>query len=147
MSDHDSAPTREYTPQDYAWLANAYMLKAYEHLKVLRETRDERHTSMAQACYRQAAQLYLIAAIRFVDQPVVPPAGKLPSVDDLLPQLQGRLRYEAEAALRVAASALTRHYWRDFAEALRHRFERAEPALFQDRVMLPPDADASQQLS
>jgi hypothetical protein len=143
MSDPSNVPTRDYSAQDYALLANAYLLKSYEHVKELRDTRAERHSAMAQGCYRQAAKLYLMAALKYQQQPVPAPSGPLPSVDDLLPRLQGRLRFEAEGALRVASAAVTRHYWRDFAEALRHRFERAEPSMFQDRVVPVPEDDES----
>jgi hypothetical protein len=131
MSDANAGEAR-YTARDYAVLANAYLLRSYDHIKRLRETRDERLSALAHACYRQSATLFLMAAARFHDVPVPPPSDRLPSVDDLLPLLKGRLRFEAEAALRTASAALTRHYWRDFAEALRQRFERAEPALFID---------------
>jgi hypothetical protein len=143
MSDLHGSHSHAYSARDYALLANAYLLRSYEHLKQLRETRDDRYSGMAHACYQQAVQLFLMAAIRFDGRPVAAPSGTLPTVDDLLPQLRGRLRYEAEVALRIATSALTRHYWRDFAEALRQRFERAEPSLFQDpNLVLDLDVSA-----
>jgi len=132
MSDLKGEHARQYAARHYALLANAYLLRSYDHIKRLRETRDERLSALAHACYRQSVQLFLMAGARFDGVPVPPPSGRLPSVDDLLPMLKGRLRFEAEAALRTASAALTRHYWRDFAEALRQRFERAEPALFID---------------
>jgi hypothetical protein len=136
MTHVNGSQSRQYSARHYARLANGYLLRSYEHMKQWRETRDDRFGGMAHACYRQAAQLFLMAAIRFDDRPVAAPSSPLPSVDDLLPQLRGRLRYEAEVALRVATSALTRHYWRDVAEGLRQRFERAEPSLFQDPALV-----------
>lgn len=122
--------TRQYTVQELTWLAGQYFVKGYAHRKLLRDTRDAQHADMAKACCHRASQLLLVAAATFQGQPTPSPLEELPQVDALVALLDGQLRVEAEGALRSAAPSSPDAYWRDVAQGLRARFERAEPALF-----------------
>lgn len=128
MSGHRAA--REYMVQELTWLAGQYFVKGYAHRKLLRDTRDAQHADMAKACCHRASQLFLVAAAKFQGQPTPSPLEQLPPVDALVALLDGRLRFEAEGAVRSAASSVPDAYWRDVAQGLRARFERAEPVLF-----------------
>jgi hypothetical protein len=129
---------REYTEQELTWLAGQYFVRGYAHLKLLRDTRDAQHADMAKACCHRAVQLLLLAAAKFQGQPTPSPLEELPQVDALMTRLGGRLRFEAEAAVRSAAPSVPDAYWRDVAQGLRARFERAEPALFTAPHALMP---------
>lgn len=141
MSDAAVRTTRDYTVQELTWLAGQYFVKGYTHVKLLRDTRDMQHADMAKACCHRACQLLLLAAAKFQGQHTPSPLEELPAVDALVELLDGQLRFEAEGALQSAASSIPGTYWRDLAQGLRARFERAEPALFTASHIVMPAPD------
>jgi hypothetical protein len=134
-------PAREYAVHELTWLAGQYFVKGYAHLKLLRETREAQHADMAKVCCHRAGQLFLVAAAKFQGHETPSPLGELPPVDTLISLLEGRLRFEAEGAVRSAATTRPDAYWRDVAQGLRARFERSEPALFTTSYTVMPSPE------
>jgi hypothetical protein len=94
---------------------------------------------LAEHYYAQAAQAYLVGAAEYQrGRAVTRDGAALEDPIELVRSLDGRLRAEAEGALRSASTpvaAESRHRGveraRIFAEDLRHRFLEAAPELFR----------------
>jgi hypothetical protein len=90
--------------------------------------------ALAEHYYEQAAQAYLVGAAEYQHGRAATQTGAaMEDTDELIQSLEGRLRVEAESALRSAAGRA-----QSFAEELRDRFAHAAPELFHGNADLGP---------
>jgi hypothetical protein len=102
--------------------------------------------ALAEHYYGQAAQAYLVGAAEYQHGRAATPSGAaMEDPNELINSLEGRLRIEAESALRSASgqapddspgAAVGRA--QTFAEELRDRFAHAAPELFHGHADFGP---------
>lgn len=111
--------------------------RAWEHGRPSKPGFTAADFDLAELYYAQAAQAYLVGAAEYQHGRAVTRDGAaMEDPIELVQSLEGRLRAEAESALRATNvvaeesrnSAVERA--RVFAEDLRHRFAQAAPDLF-----------------
>ena len=119
--------------------ADRLLGRAWEQFPRSRTGLNPSDVEVAEHCYGQAAQAYLAAAAEYQRGRPAPESFDV-SPTELAKSLDGRLRVEAEAALRVACEVdqtlddARVEQTRILAEELRERFVHAAPELFNRSI-------------
>ena len=120
--------------------------RAWEHAPSSKRGLSNVDLALAEHYYGQAAQAYLVGAAEYQHGRATTRTGAaMEDPNDLIDSLEGRLRIEAESALRSASGQAPDDSPRaavesaqTFAEELRDRFAHAAPELFHGNAHLGP---------